>query len=185
MKNFGVLAKIALLVFVSAVTLNLRSPFHLSLVLSISGVAIFFVKKKHKFFARAKSLVPAGIIIFVLQAIIGQGDMIAKLSFSYVVFSKLIIISLLVLFFTTYTSPGRIVSAFFFLGENIRIMLTMTFYFIPLIYEEARYIAAVQKSRGLGSSRLNIAPLVVPLLHRIFLRAQALSLTIVSRGYEG
>jgi len=62
--------------------------------------------------------------------------------------------------------------------------LTMTFYFIPIIFQESEQIILVQKSRGLKTFSWNIAPLIIPLLHRVFLRAELLALTIISRGYN-
>ncbi len=185
MKEFPTLLKIILLVGLSSFFLT---SFNLILLLSaliLLLIAISSTRSRKKIYPRLKALIPAGILIFVLQIAFSPGvPLNDKLLFSLTVFSKLTVVSLLVLYFVSTTSPANIVSSFFFLNEDMRLMLTMTFYFIPLILDEASQIMAVQKSRGLKSFSWNLMPLIVPLLHRVFTRAQALSLTIISRGYR-
>jgi energy-coupling factor transporter transmembrane protein EcfT len=99
-------------------------------------------------------------------------------------FLKITVISLLIFFWITVTSTAEIISSLFFLPNNLKLLLTMTFYFIPSIIIETEQISAVQKSRGLKTFIFNPFPLIVPLLHRVMARAEGLSLTIASRGYE-
>jgi energy-coupling factor transporter transmembrane protein EcfT len=185
MKEFPALVKIILLIGLSSLILTSFNMELMIVVLAVLIVAISFTKSRKKIFPRLKALFPAGLLIFLLQLSFSPGvPLNDKLLFSFTVFSKLVVVSLMVLYFVSTTSPVRIVSAFFFLSENMRLMLTMTFYFIPIILDEAGRITVIQKSRGLKSFSWNIMPLVVPLLHRVFARAQALSLTLVSRGFE-
>ncbi len=185
MKELPALLKIVILIGSSTLVLASFNTTLLSVTLFLLLVAMFFTKSRKKIYPRLKALFPAGILIFILQLAFSPGvPLNDKLLFSYTVFSKLVVVSMMVLYFVSTTSPARIVSAFFFLSEDMRLMLTMTFYFIPLIFDEASQIMVVQKSRGLKSFSWNIMPLIVPLLHRVFTRAQSLSLAIVSRGYR-
>jgi energy-coupling factor transporter transmembrane protein EcfT len=80
-----------------------------------------------------------------------------------------------------FISPTNIISAFWFLPKQILLLLSMTFYFIPLLIHEQITIQLVQKSRG---SRINVFASIIPLLYRIFQRSETISYTIVGRGYE-
>jgi len=64
----------------------------------------------------------------------------------------------------------------------------MTCYFIPGVLIEGDKIKAVQKSRGMNINNIqiinNLASIIIPLLHRIFQRAETLALNILARGYE-
>jgi len=176
--------KFFLLIALSSIVLAFKNYLFLTSVLLAVLFISPFINVKNKLFSRLKLLIPTSILIFVFQILFNQSPtFLDKLAFSYLVFSKILIISVLVLYFVATTSLSSIISFLSFLPEDIKLMLTMTFYFIPLIFDEAKYISLVQKSRGLRNSSFNIAPLIVPLLHRVFVRAQALSLAIVSRGY--
>jgi energy-coupling factor transporter transmembrane protein EcfT len=100
---------------------------------------------------------------------------------------RIILISLSVLLFLSKTSLYELTRAFDFLPKRWLLLLIMTCYFIPAILSESEKISIIQKSRGLKMSSLsffsNLAALIIPLLHRIFKRAETLSLAMVSRGY--
>lgn len=80
-----------------------------------------------------------------------------------------------------WISPSEIISAFSFLPPAVIVLFSMTFYFIPLLTAEQNTIRLVQRSRGTKNSPLAF---LLPLLHRIFQRAETVSLTILSRGFK-
>ncbi len=153
MKELPALLKIVILIGSSTLVLASFNTTLLSVTLFLLLVAMFFTKSRKKIYPRLKALFPAGILIFILQLAFSPGvPLNDKLLFSYTVFSKLVVVSMMVLYFVSTTSPARIVSAFFFLSEDMRLMLTMTFYFIPLIFDEAFQIMVVQKSVMIGKN---------------------------------
>ena len=184
MKKLKTGTKFLLLILLSSIFLSLKNYLIVSIILLSLIFISPFINIQNKLFSRLKLLIPTGIIILIFQLLFNQSStIIERLAFSYLTFSKISIISVLVLYFVAVTSVSQIISFLSFLPEDIRLVITMTFYFIPLIFDEAKHISLVQRSRGLPPNSLNIAPLVVPLLHRVFIRAQALSLAIISRGY--
>jgi len=185
MKNFFASLKIIFLITFTIATLNIKNYLFLTRLLFILFIFLWLTPSRKLVFSRLKILLPVAIMIFVLQIIFNQSQsLIWRIEFAYFVFIRIAIVSLAVLFFITVVSTSEIILAFWFLPKNIKLVLTMTFYFIPTIFKETGQIILVQKSRGLKTFSWNIAPLIVPLLHRIFIRAEALSLAIISRGYE-
>jgi len=185
MKKFFACLKTIFLIVFTITTLNIKNYSFLTGLLFILFIFLWLTPARKLIFSRLKILLPIAIMIFVLQIIFNQSQsLIWRIEFAYFVFIRIAIVSLAVLFFMTAVSTSEIILAFWFLPQNIKLVLTMTFYFIPAIFKEAEQIILVQKSRGLKTFNWNIAPLIIPLLHRIFLRAETLSLAIISRGYE-
>ncbi|PIY71206.1 hypothetical protein COY88_01640 [Candidatus Roizmanbacteria bacterium CG_4_10_14_0_8_um_filter_35_28] len=181
---FASLKIIFLLVFTIAI-LNIKKYLFLTRLLFILFIFLWLTPSKKLVFRRLKILLPIALMIFVLQIFFNQSQsFIWRIEFAYSVFIRIAIVSLIVLFFMTVVSTSEIIIAFWFLPKNIKLLLTMTFYFIPIIFQESEQIILVQKSRGLKTFSWNIAPLIIPLLHRVFLRAELLALTIISRGYN-
>ncbi|OGK18807.1 hypothetical protein A2866_02510 [Candidatus Roizmanbacteria bacterium RIFCSPHIGHO2_01_FULL_39_8] len=177
--------KLISLIIFSFVILNLKDSFLLSAIFLLLLAALKIVPSQRPVGKRLKILLPAGFFIILLQLFFHQShDMMTRFMFGYTVFIRLLIVSLSVLFFMSVTSASEIIAAFAFLPKKIQLALTMTFYFIPTILEESDKISMIQKSRGLRSGLSSISSVVIPLLHRVFQRAETLSLTIVSRGYE-
>lgn len=173
------------LILFSFVILHLKDSFLLSAIFLLLLVSLKIIPAKRPVEGRLKILLPVGFFIILIQLLFHQSsNMVTRLIFGYTVFIRLMIISLSVLFFMSVTSASEIITTLAFLPKKIRLVLTMTFYFIPAILDESDRISVVQKSRGLRSGLSSILPLVIPLLHRVFQRAETLSLTIVSRGYE-
>lgn len=94
---------------------------------------------------------------------------------------KILSLSLLVFLYTATTSINQIIQTFNFLPKNFNFMLTVTFSLIPVIFQEAKTIILLQKSRGYH--RLNPLPIIIPLLHRTLKRSEQIALTMASRGY--
>ena len=103
-------------------------------------------------------------------------------------FLQLASISQVVFVLMKCISPSEIISAFYFLPQTLRLLLSMTFYFIPLLVKELHTIQLIQQSRGLGNTLKSklYAPFafMVPLLERMFVRSEIISYTILSRGYK-
>lgn len=185
MKKFFACLKTIFLIIFTITILNIKNYSFLTGLLLILVIFLWLTPAKKLIFKRLKILIPIALMIFVLQIIFNQAQSLSwRIEFAYFVFIRITIISLVVLFFMTVVSASEIILAFWFLPQNIKLMLTMTFYFIPAIFKEAEQIILVQKSRGLKTFSWNIAPLIIPLLHRIFLRAETLALAIIARGYE-
>lgn len=185
MAKLPVFIKFLFLFLASSTVLAFPNLVYQAIFLVIISAAVLSTKEKFKIFGRVSSILPIGIAIVTLQFLLNPAiATLDKLLFSGQVIMRLVNISLIVFYFVAAVSPSEIASFFLIFSKDISLLMTMTFYFIPLIYDEAGKITAAQKSRGLKSFKWNIFPLVAPLLHRVFTRAQSLSLSIVSRGYR-
>ena len=101
---------------------------------------------------------------------------------------KIITISLLVFIFTQTTSFSQIASIFSFLPRKLQLMLTITLSFIPILFEEYHQIRIIQAGRGQNHNSFNpfisFFPIIIPLLHRTFIRADQIALSLPARGYD-
>lgn len=186
MKNIKAVLKIFTLIILSAIILYTFNSLILTAILFILLVIFQFNQPKLSILNRLKVLLPLGVFIIIFQIIFNQSPLlIDKFLFGFVAFMRIAIVSILVLFYISVTSPMEIISVFWFLPKNFKLLLTMTFYLISAIFGESEKIILIQKTRGLKSTIWNPIPLMIPLLHRIFKRAETLALSISSRGYEG
>ena len=103
-------------------------------------------------------------------------QIIARQPVSLVPGLKVGALSLLVLTYTSLSSVSEISHSFRFLGPKNQLLLTLTLNLIPIILKEAQNIVLIQSSRGRRS--INPLPIIVPLLHRTFQRAQQLALIL-------
>jgi energy-coupling factor transporter transmembrane protein EcfT len=139
-----------------------------------------------------KRIVPLCITVFLLicfHAVFnGSVPLAGRLQMGLLAGIRLFCVSSLVLLYTTTTSPLEIISVVSFLPNIARLLLTITLTTVPAIFEESEHIWRVQKSRGLCSSRLSpfssLLPIVLPLFHSIFIRAEQLTIVMMSRGYS-
>lgn len=185
MKKTIILIKNIFVVFLSFFILYIKNPIILSVFFCLLLTANFFVSSKNQLIKRLIPLLTIGFFIIVFQLLFNQSvPVLQRLLSGILTFLKITTISLLIFFWITITSPSEIISSLFFLPNNLKLLLTMTFYFIPSIILETQQISAIQKSRGLKTFAFNPFPLIVPLLHRVMKRAETLSLTIASRGYD-
>ena len=183
MKKIITIFKIISLIFFSSVIFYIKNEIILTVLFILLLIILRIVPTKRPILERLKLLIPIGLLIFLFQIVFNQSlTLPERFLFGYLVFLRIVLVSLLVLLFTSLTSPKEIVSAFSFLPQQFQLLLMITFYLIPLIFDEWEKILLVQKSRGLGKG--NFIPVLIPLLHRIFQRAETLALTVVSRGYE-
>lgn len=101
---------------------------------------------------------------------------------------QIAILSQIIFLFARRTSLRRLLQSLSFIPSKLRLLLTITFSFIPVLLEEQEKISLVQKSRGLGNTFLSrlVSPLAifVPLIHRVIQRSQSIATSIVARGYD-
>lgn len=130
-----------------------------------------------------------GISILLFQMLFNTYiPMDQRIRISFRTFLQLASISQVVFVLMKYMSPAEMISALHFLPQSFRLLLSMTFYFIPLFVNELSIIQLIQKSRGLGNtlrSRIS-APfaVLVPILHRMLERSDTISYTMLSRGFR-
>jgi energy-coupling factor transporter transmembrane protein EcfT len=187
MKKTITIAKILGLLLFNYLIFLIENPFLLT------GILLLFIlmslPTQYPFMKRLKNILPVALMIIVFQILFNSSVPIQMRVFlGYIAATRLIAISLSVLLFLTITSVTELLQVFNFLPKNVLLLILMTCYFIPGVLTEGEKIKAVQKSRGMNINNVNIinnlASIIVPLLHRVFQRAETLSLTILSRGYE-
>lgn len=95
-------------------------------------------------------------------------------------------ISEMMLVLTGKISMSKFINGLFFLPQSMKMLITITFSFIPFLVEEQQKISLVQKSRGMGttlqSKFTGIFSTIIPLIHRLFRRSEDLALVIDMRG---
>jgi len=185
MKKVFLLLKSIFPLLMSFLFIFIKSPQILTFFFCLLLILLIIFPNKKNLNRRLKPLIITGIFILIIQLIFNQSQNIKdRLLFSYLVFIKIVLISLTIYWWTLITSPSKLISQMGFLPKNIRLLLTMTFYSVPTIIYEATQISNAQKSRGLNTFTNNPLPLIIPLLHRAFKRSETLSFTIESRGFH-
>ena len=187
MKNKFTLAKILGFFFLNTFVFLSTGPLYMTIILAL--MILSCLPANPILIKRLKIIIPIALFVMLFQIIFNTSQpFLDRVILGYVASIRIIIISLSVLLFLTITSISEIMLLFDFLPRKILLTFMMTCYFIPGVLNEAEKIKAVQKSRGLKTSRWivtsNIASIIVPLLHRVFQRAETLSMAILSRGFE-
>jgi energy-coupling factor transporter transmembrane protein EcfT len=186
MKKIITVLKIILLLFVNFFVFSTKNPFVLT------GLFLFMIliliPTEYSAVGRLKAIIPICIIILLSQIIFYPSvSFEQRFLFGFIASMRIIIVSLSVFVFLAVTALSEIVSVFRFLPKDWLLLLLITCYLIPATLSEAENIRMVQKSRMVYKNPWNviqnIAALFVPLLHRVFKRAEVISLTIISRGY--
>jgi energy-coupling factor transporter transmembrane protein EcfT len=177
---------ISLLAFNSLVFF-IQNPIVLSVLLVL--FVLILIPTKYSATERLKTLAPIGIMIIIFQLVFYTSlPWSQRFFFGYIAALKITLVSLSVLLFLSVTSLLDLAYLFDFLPKQWLLLVIMTGYLIPSILNDSVNIKMVQQSRGLKTNKLNIlssvAALIIPLLHRVFQRAETLSLTIIARGYE-
>lgn len=185
-KSFAIL-KIILLLTVNFFVFVTKNPFVLTALFLV--ISILLIPTKYSLLKRLKVILPVCLIILLSQIVFNSTvNLEQRFLFGLIASMRIIIISLSVFVFLATTPLSELVAVFSFLPKNWLLLLTITCYLIPATITEAEHIQMVQKSRTVYKSKWNviqnIAALFVPLLHRIFKRAEVISLTIVSRSFE-
>lgn len=187
MKKIITFIKLLALLLFNFIIFQINNPPELTIILAIFLALLFPLNPS--LVKRLQTILPVAIMIILFQLLFNSSVTVHERFFlGYIAAIRLITISLSVLLFLTLTSMSEIVRLFSFLPRNAVLVIMMTCYFIPGVLNESEKIKAVQKSRGMKSNNIhiitNLASLLIPLLHRVFQRAETLSMTILSRGYE-
>jgi energy-coupling factor transporter transmembrane protein EcfT len=180
--------KLAGLIIFSTLVIFIKD---IRILISLLGIILFLMYQKSvrsKLRERIKPIFLVGLCIILFQIIFNYSvDLSVRLLLGVVAASKIILLSLMVFFYSSSTSVSSIMSSLSFLPSQIQTMLTITFALIPSIFEESQKIHLAQSARGYNGNNWSvfkrIIPLVVPLLHRTLQRAQHLSIILISRGY--
>ncbi len=163
--------KLISLILASTLIINLRELYWQALI----AIAISFFLGK-KLWPRLKPLLPILLVILIFQTILSNAA--AGLTAGL----KIINLSLLVLIFTVFTPVKEISQMFGFLGPSAKLLITLTFSLVPIIIKEWQAISLVQKARGYKS--WSPLPVIVPLLHRTFRRAEQLALVLAMQDAQ-
>ena len=127
--------------------------------------------KRQQLFIRLKPLLVVCLLVIIIQFNQLREGISAAL--------RILILSLAVFYYTGITSPRKIVNDLRFLPDSFKLMLTISFSLISVIFTEAKKISLVQKRRGLKTAAP--FPLVIPLLHRVLKRSEQLTLVLQCR----
>jgi len=187
MKKIITVAKILGLLFFNYFIFSINNPW------VTTGIVVLFIlaclPAYSSFIKRLQAVLPVSLMIILFQIIFNDSiSLNSRILLGYLAAIRLVAISLSVLLFLTITSMSELVQFFSFLPRKAVLIITMTCYFIPGILNESEKIKAVQKSRGMNSNNLyfitNLASIIIPLIHRVFQRAEILSMNLLTRGYK-
>lgn len=132
-------------------------------------------------------VIAAFIILFHLIFNTGIGYQ-ERIAIGAIEATKITTISLLVFLFTATTSINSIMLLFAFCPRKFKLVLTITFGILPAVMEEARNIKLIQNARGLHTNSFNLYksffPLIIPLLHRSFQRAERIATLVALHQME-
>lgn len=187
MKKIITAIKIISLFIFNILIFTITNPYLMTEILFI--LILLSIRLKFPLYTRLKTIVPAAIFILLFQIFFNTSlPLNERFTLGYLAALNLTSISISVLLFFTHTSLYELINVFNFLPKKILLLLTLTAYFIPRVLYEADIIRTVQKSRGLNINNWNIiqnlASQIIPLMHRVFQRAETLSYTLLTRGNE-
>ena len=161
--------KLIALVLLSSWLILVSDARLLAVIFAVNLLLIYFSPRRAELVSRLRFLAILVGLVFLLQ-------IIARQPVSLVPGLKVGALSLLVLTYPSLSSVSEISHSFRFLGPKNQLLLTLTLNLIPIILKEAQNIVLIQSSRGRRS--INPLPIIVPLLHRTFQRAQQLALIL-------
>lgn len=188
MKTVISILKIVFLILFNFSVFYLKNPIVFLILNIFLSLLLYFTRQKYFTLRRLIPLFFIGVSIVVFQLVF-NGTILwqERIMLGYLTASRIIVLSLGMIVFISITSASEIMRGLFFLPKSLKLLLVLTFSFIPLIFDESEKITLAQKSRGLKSRYLSIREVTaktIPLFHRVFQRSQALALTIVARGYS-
>lgn len=187
MKKIITILKIFSLLIFNSLIFLIVNPYYLTGILIILLLA--GLNMKYKLVKRLKIILPAALFIILFQILFNTSLTLPhRLLDGYLAAVRLTAISLSVLLFLSYTSLLELSRLFSFLPGTPLLLFTLTCYFIPRVLDESDMISAMQKSRGAKINNWNIiqslASLIIPLIHRVFIRSEMISLSMLSRGHK-
>lgn len=170
------------LIFISSALIFINNLYFLSACLLILLLTTILKTNLSKLKNRLGPLLFTVILLIILQLIFNFSQTFSvRLLQGFTAAIKILSLSLLVFLYTATTSITQISRAFNFLPKTFNFMLTITLSLIPVIFQEAKTIILLQKSRGYHN--LNPLPIIIPLLHRTLKRSEQIALTMTTRGY--
>ena len=180
--------KILALILTSTFLLLQKNTISIFLINSLL-ITLALVLSGQKIYSRLKPLFFISLLIILFRLVLGiEGTVEERLAGGIVASFRIISLSLLVFLYTAVTDPSNIIEGLFFLPKTFRLGLTMTLSLLTVIFDEINLINIIQQSRGYKKSFItpwkNIKPVIIPLLHRTFKRAEQLSVTLYSKGYS-
>lgn len=153
----------------------------------LTSVAIF--RLKTRLFPRLTSLFSISLLIILFNLIFNTAvSPVSRILLGSMAATRILILSIMVFLYTSFTSPAEIIFALSFLPKSIQLMLTITLSLIPLIASESQKIMLVQSTRGYHSRSFNpvknIIPIIIPLIHRTLNRAERIATVLETRGFH-
>ena len=184
MKKSITAVKLISLFMFNWIVFSIQNPYLLTVLFFVLLILLYIAKAEIK--KRIFAILPVAVAIIIFQIIFYLwAPFTQRLLFGFIAAIKIVLVSLSVLTFLSYTSLFSLIKLFDFLPQDILLILMITAYLIPSIFIEAEKIRIVQKSRNIKASSFSSLPaIIIPLLHRVFQRAETISLTILARGYK-
>ncbi len=189
MKIILTFVKVAGVIVLSFVILTGMSLWELFWFLVLAGIAVFAGNKKTIIMSRLRYAAYVCVSVFVFQLLFNTGVAVSGRVFSALTTSmRLLDITLVILVFTSYTTPLELMKFLGWLPSWLRLMVVMTFAMIPAVFGLTEQTLLVQKSRGssfgLANLYRSVPAVLVPVLHGIFRHAEQTAFSVISRGYE-
>ncbi len=181
--------KLICLLFCSTAMIIFRSPL---VILGIFVVVTFIsIIRSSRIQVKTRLLslgvVSASVIIFQVVCN-GSVSMQERLLLGSESALRIMTLSLLVFLFTETTSVSEIMSAFSFLPQKMRLMMTISFSLIPVITREIHTIRIAQQARGFQPRGVHVVrtvfPIIIPLLYRTLARAEHIAMVLETRGFD-
>lgn len=187
--KFHSISKLIILIAATVFVINTNSLWLSGLLFAVVLAAFLFLGVRSGAKKRLQLILTTAVLLVLFHLLFNNHlSLLERLSLGLTAGLRIAALSMCVFVYMSITSLSEILSLFSFLPNVYRLLVTITFSSIPTIFAEADRISYVQKSRGLKSSPLHPFPytlaLILPVLHAMFQRAQQLTMSIVSRGYE-
>jgi len=180
--------KLVALISLTTLMLLIKNTLLISVILALIVITRFFLQTDKMIGPRVKLLILVGISIVIFQLCFNfQLSITQRLLLGVINAEKIMAISLLVLLYSATTSFSELMALFSFLPKRISLMLTLAFNLLTVMINEMQKIVLVQSSRGLNVKSFNpkksMIPVIIPLLHRSFVRAERLAMVLHTRGW--
>ena len=153
-------------------------------------IASYYWLKKKDFTRRINFFIDLFIALFVFQVLVnlrtlGFGQILASTIKTTL---QLFVVTQSIYIVIQKISLTKMLNAFSVLPVKIRLILVLTFSFIPFVIKEYDHISLIQKTRGVGSNWygkiFGSIFIFVSLIHQVIRRSQSVALAIALKGYE-
>lgn len=181
--------KLIILLLLTTLTLLQRNWLITSLLLLSASALTIMLNSFYALRQRMQPLIFIGALIIAFNLLLNPTELSLtdKLFFGLITSAKIITLSLLVFAFTSTTSVKEIVTLFSFLPDKFCLALTISLSIIPAILTEFKKVRIIQESKGFKFNYFNpiksIAPIIVPVIHRSFQRAERIAILLEIKNY--